>query len=200
MKGIFYFLTRFLFFFFSYELEIIDPPNRKSVTKVPVVFRVHGSNWWKILLGAASFLVIIAGLAQLTSSSEVPSTGEIISYSITGVFVMLAFLNQMILSGQITLQNEMVEFNYRNIFCRQYRIVDLSDFDCIWVQKMKKRAKNIAFDGTPYVKIRLKHSWTRFRSIELCEGPKDDEKTQFYSKIFNLPIKESFITIRGKNV
>ncbi len=177
----------------------MDPPNRKSLTKVPTVFSVRGSKWWQIVLGGATFLVIIAGVAQLAPSSNVPSTIEIVSYLVTSIFITLAFLNQVILSGRITVQKEKVQFNYRNVFGKQNRSVGLSNYDSIWVQKLKKRPK-ILDHGSPYVMIRLKHSWTRFRSIPLYEGPKDESKIQFYSSLFSLPIKISKVTIRRKYV
>ena len=200
MKAIVYFLTRLIFYFYSYELEIIDPPKRKSLTRVPTVFRVHGSKWWTILLGAATFLVVIAGLSQLAPSSAPPPKGEIISYSITGIFITLAFINQLVLKGRIIVHQNQVEFNYRNVFGYQNSTVELSDYSNIWIQKMKTRNSIGAHDGRSYVKIRLKHSWNRFRSIELFEGNKDESKIQFYSELFDLPPRESIVTIRGKYV
>lgn len=196
MRAIIYFFTRVLYYFYSYELEILDPPNRKSLTKLPTIFRVHGSKWWKILLGAATLLVILAGLAQLAPSSNLPSTGEIVSYSITGIFIILAFINQVVLSGRIRVHKEKVVFNYRNVFGKQYRSIRLSDYESIWVQKMKSRKSDVVFDGVPYVKIRLKHSWTRFRSIHLYQGPRDESKIHFYANLFGLPIRISKVTIR----
>ncbi len=199
LRAVFYFLTRILHYFYSYELKIIDPPNRKSLTQLPTVFSVHGSTWWKILLGAATLLVLIAGFAQLAPSSNLPSTSEIVSYSITGLFITLAFINQMILSGRITVHKEGVDFKYRSVFGVHNKRVALSNYESIWVQKLKMRPK-VLDHGSPYIMIRLKHSWTRFRSIPLYEGPWDEGKIQYYSDLFGLPVKTSRVTIRRRYI
>ena len=105
----------------------------------------------------------------------------------------------MVLSGKITVEKASVEFNYRNVFGVQKRKVALSNYESIWVQKLKMRPK-VLDHGSPYIMIRLKHSWTRFRSIQLYEGPKDESKLQFYSSLFGLPIIRSKVTIRRKYV
>ncbi|MEQ9426939.1 MAG: hypothetical protein RJQ09_21125 [Cyclobacteriaceae bacterium] len=195
MKSLLYFVTRILFYFYSFELKIIDPPNRKSLTKVPTVFKVYGSLWWRIILGAATILVLVAGLSQLALSAQLPSKSEIISFVFIGLLIIIAFLNQLILKGRIEVHEKFIVFDYRNIFGRQNRLVELSAYKNIWVQKMKTRM-GMEFAGTPYVKVRIKHKWTRFRSIQLYEGPMNENKIKFYSELFNLPIKESLVTIR----
>jgi len=124
---------------------------------------------------------------------------EIISFVLIGFLIITAFVNQIILKSKIIVNEVNVNFQYRTVFGFQNRTVDLLNYDSIWVQKMKKRIPVESAEGTSYIKVRLKHSWTRFRNIQLY-GPIDESKIQFYSNLFKLPIKTSFISIMGKYV
>ena len=199
MKHILYFITRVLFYFYSFELQIEKPAKRKSLTRVPTSFKVHGSRWWTLILGGFTLLAMLAGLSLLISNVESPTKYEVLSYTIISIIIISAFVNQMLLKGEIEVQNNIIEFNYRSIFGLHVRTEDISGYNCIWVQKMRTRLQHVD-RGRPYVKILLKHSSNRFRSIQLYEGPQNETKSQFYANLFGLPIKKSLITIRGKFV
>ena len=197
MKNLFYFITHGLFYFYSFELQIVKPAKRKSLSKVPTVFKVHGSRWWTLILGGFTLLAILAGLSLLIPNVESPSKYEVLSSTIISLIITSAFVNQILLKGEIEVQKNIIVFNYRSIFGWHVRRENISSYNSIWVQKMRTRLQRADL-GTPYVKILLKHSWNRFRSIGIYEGPRNETKSQFYADLFNLPIKISLITISGK--
>ena len=197
MKNLFYFITHGLFYFYSFELQIVKPAKRKSLSKVPTVFKVHGSRWWTLILGGFTLLAILAGLSLLIPNVESPSKYEVLSSTIISLIITSAFVNQILLKGEIEVQKNIIVFNYRSIFGWHVRRENIANYNSIWVQKMRTGLQ-LVDRGRPYVKILLKHSWNRFRSIEIYEGPRNETKSQFYANLFDLPIKKSLINIVGK--
>ena len=142
-------------------------------------------------------MAILVGLSLLIPNVESPSKYEVLSSIIISLIITSAFVNQILLKGEIEVQKNIIIFNYRSIFGWHVRRENISNYNSIWVQKMRTRLQ-LVDRGRPYVKILLKHSWNRFRSIEIYEGPRNETKSQFYANLFDLPIKKSLINIVGK--
>ena len=144
-----------LFYFYSFELQIVKPAKRKLITKLPTEFKVHGSRWCTILLGGFTCIVMLAGLSLLAPSIQSPPKHEVISYALISLIILSVFLNQIILEGKIEVYKNRLEFNYRSIFGLHVRTEGISSYRNIWVQKMRPTVTSEADDGRPYFKVLL---------------------------------------------
>ncbi len=198
MNKVRYIISQFLYFFFSYEVEVIKPRKTKSLRSIPTVYRVKKSTWFTILLGILLFVVSLLGIAVIGISVQPYSMYDLYEFAALELLLISALVNQMMLKGEIVVSNDIVGFSYRNICGKISSQEPLSNFQCIWIQKYKTPNEGQAHDGTGYSIIYLRHKWNRFRTIFLYDGPNPKDQAEQYSKIFNLKTKKSFITLRKR--
>lgn len=190
-----YTITQLLFYVFGYQTQIVKPRKSKSVHTIPTTFKIVRNKWLTIILGIAVVLVTLFGVAIIGLKTEPYTKLDVFEFFIFDVILILAFLNQLLLKGNITLTENYVKFDYRYIFGNLNKTEAISDYNCIWIQKY--RAKDASTEGLSYKKIYLSHSWNRFRTLYLYKGDNYEKQAEIYSNLFNLKVKKSFWNVRS---
>lgn len=196
MNRVRYIISRFLYFFFSYKVEIIKPGKTKSLRSIPTTYRVKKSTWFTILLGAIFLVVSILGMIIIGINAQPYSMYDLYEFAAIELLLILSFANQIMLKGEIVVSDGQVRFSYRNITGNTSRQEPISNYDCIWIQKYKTHNAGQAHDGIGYSIIYLRHKWNRFRTLFLYDGPNPKDQAEQYANTFNFKTKKSFLTIR----
>lgn len=195
MNKVLYFITQVLFIPFSFKAEIIKPRKTESLRSLPAVFKVKRSKWFTFILGGGVFVVGILGLMIIGLNVQPYSAYNVWEFAVIETLLILAFINQLSLKGEIIVNDEQVEFHYKNMLGKTLRTESISSYDCIWIQKYKIGGHGQAHDGTAYSSIYLRHKWNRFRTLFLWKGRGSEDQAESYAKMFGLKIKKSFFTI-----
>ena len=113
MNRVRYIISQFLYFLFSYEVEIIKPRKTKSLRSIPATYRVKKSTWFTILLGVIFLVVSILGVIIIGLNAQPYSRYDLYEFAAIELLLILSFTNQLMLKGEIVVSDTQVQFSYR---------------------------------------------------------------------------------------
>lgn len=190
-----YIITKALYILFSYEADIVKPRRTKSLRILPTTYKIRKSIWFTILLGAGLLLVGAFGGAVIVLELQPYSVYELWEFILIESVLILAFINQLSLRGEVYVSANKVCFSYRYILGSVEKQESISNYNSVWIQKYRTNKQDGVGKGRGYHIIYLRHNWNRFRTIYLYNGNEIEERGKFYSELFNLQTKKSSLTI-----